>query len=620
MHTRMPFVAVAAFLLCSQTVLGADLVWNLVDKPADWTVTGQVAPSAEGLVLNGGASLTWTAPVDAGLFELTISGYGNGFLDISARGEGLRAVRRLKLVGESGVYGLLFETTGLEATLEFSVSVDGAQAKLAAAAVKPATMAQREAWQAARESWVMLGYYGIDPQRPAPGTAPVFSATLTPEILARHAIVEPVVFQDPDYDSHWVDDPSGVARWFVRRGFARKNVAELSAWLTGKVEANEAIGTSVVFAMGVAPTSIVHSPYDDCLLSRYVEAGGRVVWLSNVPMYVAQDDVGPKIIYGEEPQRQMLGLSTDRRTFYGVEGSTLTQTGQWWGLEPANSLTRPVMNRGLTACFFSDPTNEYCGVGLVNLRPDAPLSGFIFMPDPIAPSKEALLRNAYRLAVWSGFPITIPAPSALEIEALPFSASLRFGEDDVRSTFVRGDVVPIYVRLESHGPLPLDASAILTVDDRNTNLTKSVFLLEAPTQEADVFLDEVDLSGLRRDAYKVSVTVVPGMTVGLDFDPRTALVPDALTLTRDIRVAPIPDHEGTHVALWTSASPSQRRTSHLLDWLDEHDIEPHFTDDYAIGRDLAQWYGMSFSVRRHGESANAPAPPGHALSGSRWRR
>ncbi len=433
---------------------------------------------------------------------------------------------------------------------------------------------------------------------------------------ADHTITTKIVFHDHDYDAHWVDDPGGVARWFVRRGFAEKNVPELKAWLEQQVATNQAIGTSVVFAMGVAPTSIIYPPYDDCLLAHYLEAGGRVVWLSNVPMYVAQSDIGPKIIVGTIPQQQMLGLSTDPRTFYGTENPTLTPAGMLWGLESVNSLPRPVIHQGLAACFFSDPTNQYCGVGLVNFRSDVPHSGFIFMPDAMAPTKEGLLRNAYRLATWSGAPVAIPSAALLPEESLSFTASLRLGEDDIRSTFVRGDIVPIYLRMKSGGEVPIETSAVLTVKDGNTLLTKWVGPLIAPAQESDILLNYVDLGALRRGTYKVAIAIAAGITLSAEIDPAVAFLPGALTLNRDLRVAHEPDHSGTHVALWATASPSAKRTTHLLDWLATQHLEPQFTDDYATGRDLALWHGMSFSVRRIGESAHAPAPPGY----DSWRR
>lgn len=430
------------------------------------------------------------------------------------------------------------------------------------------------------------------------------------DILGEQSIVETVVFHDSDYDSHWVDDSGGVAQWFVRRGFTKKNVPELGVWLTDRISRDTAIGTSVVFSMGVAPTSIVNAPYKDCLLAHYVNAGGRVVWLANVPMYVAQAEKGPKIIYGETPRQQMLGLFSDPQTFYGTEGPTLTATGLSWDLEPVNSLTRPVLNHGLAACFFSDPTNDYCGVGLVNSRADAPLSGFIFMPDPMGPSKEALLRNAYRLAKWSGTPITIPAPADLSVEGVPFVAAIRLGERDTRGTFLRGEIVPLHMRINSRISTPFDAWAMVTITDGQAQIADWSVPLNISTGDTTVFLGDIDLHHLRRGVYQASVTIAPAMAMVSDVElTRT-------TVTREIRVAPAPDHEGTHVGLWVAASPSLKRTMHLLDWLDEHNIEPLFTDQYATGRDLSLWYGMSFPTRRHGNSMNAPVAPGY----DSWRR
>ncbi len=430
------------------------------------------------------------------------------------------------------------------------------------------------------------------------------------DILADQSIAETVVFHDPDYDSHWVQDSVGVAKWFVRRGFAKKNVPELVEWLTDKITRNTAMGTSVVFAMGVAPTSIVAAPYEDCLLAHYVAIGGRVVWLANVPMYVAQAETGPQIIYGETPRKEMLGLSSDAQTFYGAEGPTLTTTGLSWGLEPVNGLTRPVLFPGLAACFFSDPTNDHCGVGLVNTRSDAPSSGFIFMPDPIDPSKEALLRNAYRLATWSGTPVTIPEPTDLPEDIAPVITSLRFGTQDTRSTFVRGEIVPLYLRVDSRILTTFETWAVVTIADGTTPFAEWSVPLNISLGHEDVFLGPVELHHLRRSEYRASVVLAPAMASVPEFDPISASV------TRKLRVAPAPDHEGTHVALWVGASPSPKRTAFLLDWLDERHIEPLFADDYAAGRDLSLWYGMSFSTRRLGNSMNAPVTPGH----DSWRR
>lgn len=417
---------------------------------------------------------------------------------------------------------------------------------------------------------------------------------------------EAIVFYDADYDSSWVEHASEVANWFVRRRFAQKNVPELRVWLQDKIGQNAAPGTSVVFAMGIAPTSIVYPPYDDCLLAHYLKAGGRVVWLGNIPMYVAQGETGSAFTYGEVPRQTMLGLSSDPQTFYGAEGPTLTSAGLSWGLEPVNTLARPVRHQGLTACFFSDPTSEHCGVGLVNLRPDIPLGGFIFMPDYLDPSREALLRNAYRLAKWAGDAVTIPEPTPLPEDSAPFVATLRLGAEDTRSTFLRGEVVPLYLRVKLHDAPSLAASVVVKLSQGSTTLQQWSQFVTVSTKETDVLLGRIELDGLRRGVYRISVTF-EGID---DFDDQP------MTLTRDVRIAPRAEHEGTHVALWVEPSPSPRRTMDVLDWLDNHDLQPLFSDDHPTGRDLALWYGQSFSVRRIGNSMNAPAPMGH----DSWRR
>lgn len=415
---------------------------------------------------------------------------------------------------------------------------------------------------------------------------------------------EVIVFHDADYDSSWVENPRDVANWFVRRSFVPKNVPELRLWFQDKIAQNAAVGTTVVFTMGIAPTSIVYPPFDDCLLAHYLKAGGRVVWLGNIPMYVAQGETGSPMSYGELPRQNMLGLVSDRQTFYGTEGPTLTAAGLAWGLEPVNTLVRPVLYQNLTECFFSDPTREHCGVGLVNLRPDLPPGGFIFMPDYLTPSREALLRNAYRLAKWAGEPVTIPDPLLLPEDLLPFVATLRLGAEDTRTTFLRGDVVPLYLRVTLREMLSFSASAVVTMSEGTTILQQWSQFVNVAHEEADVFLGRIELDGLRRGVYQISVTL----------DGADVAAP--MTLTRDLRIAPLPEHEGTHIALWVNASPSPRRATQLLDWLDNHDLQPLFTDEHAPGRDLALWYGQSFSVRRLGNSMNAPAPTGY----DSWRR
>ena len=84
-----------------------------------------------------------------------------------------------------------------------------------------------------------------------------------------------------------------------------------------------------------------------------------------------------------------------------------------------------------------------------------------------------------------------------------------------------------------------------------------------------------------------------------------------MELSRELRIGPVPDHRGIHIAIWCSVSPKVNRTEDLLNELEASNLAPLFVDDLPQGRDLALWYGFSFSSRRHGKADNVANPPGY---------
>ncbi|HMP77291.1 MAG TPA: hypothetical protein PKE12_13435 [Kiritimatiellia bacterium] len=558
-----------------------------------WLLTAHATAQA-GARLVPGQTLSQATNLAAGVYEWQITGSGQGLLNLKGGGQ----ERTLRVVSEPGIYGLLFETE-TSGAMELSLQLHGVESDfltITANTIKPATPDQLRAWEVAKESFARLGYYGIDAQRPAPGGA---NAAVTQADLARSAIRETVVYYDPGYDSHWIHDDAGVAAYFTRRGLPAKNAKEAAAWLKARSTGDLGVGTSIIFTMGSAPDSIVYPPFADCLLAQYLRAGGRVVWLANVPMYVAQGEKGPFFTYGTTASEQMLGLTTDRESFYGLPGpALLTAAGQAWGLKEASTLTRPVHARGVTIPFVTDSTGKYCGVGLVNLRPDVPLSGFIFVPDGARPSQTSLLANVYRLARYSGVAVTVPDAAPLPTPSLPLEVTLRFGTDDQRFVYQRGEVVPLFLRVRALNSTVRDVQIRFALREGDRSLATGGAAVSVGTEERDQLVGHFDLAGLRMGRYTVALD--------LEVDGKT------LELSRELRVAPPPDHGGTYVGIWCDTSPKQNRTEHLLDDLAAHNLEPMFSDENRpLGRDLALWYGFSFSSRHHGEPAVIPHPPGY---------
>ena len=575
-----------------------DSGWRLTAGAATAGKDGSVALAARSCAVR-------QTPLTAGLYELTLETRGAGILTLAA-GEGVSAQNRSLTLGDAyGVYGLLFEVpAGATVPCPLTVTVSAGekdQAEIRAIAIQPAADPQKQAWKAAADSFVLLGYFGSDPQRPAPGRAAVpLPATMAPADLAKWRIREAVVFADPDYDAHWVEQPAEVARFFSRRGLAAKTVPEMVTWLKERLAAGDAPGTSALLATGVVPTALVAKPFADCLLAQYVKAGGRVVWMANVPMYVAQGETGSCIMYGDGPRDEMLHLTYDRRTYYGAPGNAvLAPAGKAWGLEPGLGLARPVHTQSVTVPFIVDASGAYCGAGLVNLNPQYPLSGFIFVPDALKPTAEATLRNGYRLALYSGKPVEVPVAGAVAAAVdFPADVELRFGRDDQRMCYLREEPVELFLRLKSATVEAVPVTAELRFAEGVAVHWRGPVAGTAGRDSADIAAGVLKLDRLRVGRYRVEVNVQAGGKARL--------------LTRELRICPPPDHRGLHVAVGCGFSPSQRRTEELLQQLAQMQVMPFMFgpgEDKLPGHDLALWYGMSFGVRRHGQPAVRPAHP-----------
>ena len=602
--TGLPTTAAAAEPASSAPATG-----NLLPAGSDWVfVRGRGEATEDGMALARGAQLKRSVKLEAGLYELQINGAGAGMQTGTQTGmltmtAGTRQ-RTLPVVAEPGLYGLLFEVAqpgDVELALAYQVSTHVGRFRLVSTALVAADAERRAAWAAAKESYKMLGYYGTDPQRPAPGTAKAAApmATFSKANLKRWAIRETVVFYDPGYDPHMITDDAGVAAFFTRRGLSAKNAIEAEAWLKARAEKDAGMGSSIIFTMGNAPANIVYPPFADCLLAKYMRAGGRVVWMVNVPMYVAQAATGTKFNYGKAASEQMLGLTTDRKTFYGMPGpTTLTPAAKAWGLEPAYlGLARAVHTRSVTIPFVTDSSGDYSSTGLVNLRRDIPFSGFIFAPDVVSGKTTRLLANAYRLARFSGEPVKVPAAAPLPKPAIPLEADLRFGSKNQRMVYLRGEVVPLVLRLRALKPEIRKVGVHYVLREGDAVLREDTVTVPVSQKEADKMIAALDLRGLRVGRYTVSAN--------LDIDGKS------MPITRELRIAPQPDHRGTHIAVWCSASPKTNRTEYLLDDLAAHNVEPMFVGHLPIGRDLALWYGFSYSTRRHGLPKTLPNPPGY---------
>ena len=103
------------------------------------------------------------------------------------------------------------------------------------------------------------------------------------------------MFADDRYDAVWVEQPEKVVEFLADRGFRKLNAEEIGKWMAEKVNNQTAYGTVCVFPSGMLPDSVLgpetvkaleqnstdKSGYRQVLLRKYMEAGGRAVWMGD---------------------------------------------------------------------------------------------------------------------------------------------------------------------------------------------------------------------------------------------------------------------------------------------------------------------------------------------------
>jgi len=148
---------------------------------------------------------------------------------------------------------------------------------------------------------------------------------------------EPVrraVFWDSAYvKASWYRGHRDLRDYLSDRGYAVADAAALEAFLEARIE--DGAASVVVFAMDAAPAPVVEGG-SGSLLRRYLESGGKVVWVGVPPLLWPRDpetgSPGDLTHVDRAATRELLGVDHGRGNF-DVYGTWPTPTGEKWGLE-----------------------------------------------------------------------------------------------------------------------------------------------------------------------------------------------------------------------------------------------------------------------------------------------
>jgi hypothetical protein len=95
------------------------------------------------------------------------------------------------------------------------------------------------------------------------------------------------VYFDDAYPQAWIGYEEGrkMRDYFVSKHFKAVTAAELEIWMRNSLSATTTSQTCVVFAMDVIPGDIFGDVDGNVLFRRYLDSGGRIVWLGDIPTW-----------------------------------------------------------------------------------------------------------------------------------------------------------------------------------------------------------------------------------------------------------------------------------------------------------------------------------------------
>jgi hypothetical protein len=205
-----------------------------------------------------------------------------------------------------------------------------------------------------------------------------------------------VVFHDARYACLWVSAPERIARYFVERDFSEVDADALRSWMQARIQSG-APGSVCVFAQDIGPETVAEEPTPECTLRKYLEAGGRVVWLGDVPFaYFATADGIRSPVRIRGGGSGILGVSDWKH----LEGKAeLTEEGKSWGLSSPDEAIRSYPDRDVTVA-LSRAAKGYAASWFKNYNPQHPHSGFVRLAaGQVNGADDGLLAQLHRAAL-----------------------------------------------------------------------------------------------------------------------------------------------------------------------------------------------------------------------------
>lgn len=148
--------------------------------------------------------------------------------------------------------------------------------------------------------------------------------------------MELIVYHDDNYPTAWIprEVSKKITRFLKSKDFVEHNAEDLAKWMEKSIDEETCRQSVVVFSQDIVPDTICHTPSPSSLIREYLDCGGRVVWIGDIPFfYFGLHPSRPQTQYAEERLSPLLKpISEEEFKKLGVFKDKNGKFAKYWGV------------------------------------------------------------------------------------------------------------------------------------------------------------------------------------------------------------------------------------------------------------------------------------------------
>ncbi len=228
--------------------------------------------------------------------------------------------------------------------------------------------------------------------------------------------IETSVYFDTSYPSSYIDTKKGyplkIATFFKSKGIPILNAVETHNFIVKSLENHDSNFKVIIFSQDIVPETICEESTSNTLLREYLDAGGNIVWMGDIPLFNIGKENNAELIpaYRYGAPVYVLGIiplfvSTLKSVDFSFLGETLGLRHHWTSTRPVlkdSTMSVLASSKNIGSDYFVDVPRERTLFGKIynslrNWR-SVEFAGFKFEREPrdqIRESKELPRHTLY---------------------------------------------------------------------------------------------------------------------------------------------------------------------------------------------------------------------------------